>query len=1837
MLIVTAVKDEWDAVLAVDTAATLGTSWDVLGGTAGLEVRYRDFVVEGGELRIAVVQALGMGREQAVIAAAPLLARHPEIRCLAMCGVCAGRRDDVALGDVIIADRAWPYDAGKLKAIVDADGARTERFQGDVELYRIHPPEWKQRAERFRVDPLATWIDSRPRSYEAQGDWILERLKKGDDPWAHADRANRCPDWEPVLKQLWKTKRLEDGELKLSEIGNKHISRRLTLAPGGLGDAAPFKVVVGPIASGAPVVEDPTIFERLSDTQAMRKVIGLEMETSAILALAYASRVPHAVVMKGVMDHADSFKSDNMKSFAALASAECMIAFLRQNLPLVSAAGRRVSSPPIEAPTAAASLIASEPSIPNAAHPVDIGILTIRADEFSSVLGAFPDRVRQFRAARTGRAYSLRRADAGNGAHYTLAVLRQNEQGNGEAQNAARDLIEDFSPSLILVVGIAGGVPSADVTLGDVVLSTRILDFTVEAQTVDEAPTYSTTGGPVPKGLASLISNLAAHESELGDWTTGLPPLPLVSWTAQDLSGPADWQNLVRSKLERHYGGRSPRAPVYVDGPIASSDRLITDPAVLIPWLQTARKLLAVEMESGGVYRAAQDRCPMVAIRGISDIVGLKRDDEWAHFACDSAAAFAKAFLRTTPVPPRSATAHPISESIAAAAAVPSQGVASPERAPATLEAFIKRETARDIVGFGWNLPIIGRDAGVAEVIASFKSNECRLMPVAGPGGIGKTRFLAEVARQALASGAIDTAHYVSSTSELQDICLALPQPGKSLLIVDELLDAAMVRQLADKLSEPECHCIALIGIRSADRSLIEAVTRGTRNRFIAPLYQLQSLSSSDASELAKKALEYTDGEAPEQAVAWIVRMSQGVPVWLMLAAKLINEGADVRDLPKDRWRLAARYIDEALPSEQNDRLRLLQALRWLALLHPYSREAQPLVTFMCDRLSLTIEQLDAAIEELGQRRLVIAYGINNRRAEVRPAILRDSIIVSWLSPKNDSSVFAVSTEGRSLIEIIARDHSSIDRTVLQRMLAGLGRINAIVDQKLPVLNLLGDAVERTAASAKDAKEQLNALSLAEMTAPAVLSPLLYAAKTLRTTVVPDYIEETPWGPHVTKRTEVIRSIPWALFVACWHARTRDECQQLVDELVALLPMENSRQNGGAASAGKSPEALIPRLLSEQFSPEFRNVLLDAARHYVRELRKPVAIPPTLATALTVLSLEVVVQYSRSEADKFTWGHYVIDPRSAVGQEISKVAGELLEGIRYSSLEVNALVLWSILDKYHQGLRRATVEWKGLWRDQLLSCLRECHNILVSPTRTISGREWFAARKIWHWHARHDPDDALREVAHACEELFRSRPELGPHLEWLFDDISHKEHQLAIDSLVDRLLGDSSIDLRRFFESALTLADESAEEGKVRKVQYLATRLGERAELTAHVSAFVKGVPKERNPLFECAASIVAAQLGVVRRTQSSEKLREMLNEWSAVLTPRLFIEEVYLNGSVLVQANLTLPDWECLMQHLHLFSGDARWRLLGLAFAAEGERSRDLIDREVDACTGQMLSELLFSFWAGFHSRFIVTENAEHSAFTTEQLEWFLSILARVPDVTIFHGSFIDDLETIGSHHPKHSASWLCNLIRHRREEFVKAGSADPNGFWPVSHDQLFLSFASFAKIDDKDAIAALIDYGYSQELVPYGLMELLTELDPDGLVIPQLVAAKLTSLQATAETLSEIATWAEFASEYPVGMPAWRLIAEAACTLVSGLPRGDREQVYWKLFRHRGGVWSAPPGEVASKWTSAVAAAEEILKQEPAGCLRSVFQWHLEQVRDDLERERQLAQEQAVSLRGL
>ena len=269
------------------------------------------------------------------------------------------------------------------------------------------------------------------------------------------------------------------------------------------------------------------------------------------------------------------------------------------------------------------STVPREPN--SAASPVrvDVGIITVLESELEAILTYIP----RHGTVSGRRQYNMCRLETQQGDAYEIAVVRSLESGTGEATELARDLLEELSPTWLFVVGIAGGVGD-QVAVGDVVVSSRIADITKETSLGDESQ-YSVGGGTIAHEAAIVIANLPASKAAM-----------------------EGWDNV---QILRPEAGKWKAGPRVITGTIASTDRLVRDPASIENWREQIRGLRAVEMESAGVYRVASKRdVPFVAIRGIADIIGAQKTDSWRGYASHIAASFTAAFLRTRPFAPRS-------------------------------------------------------------------------------------------------------------------------------------------------------------------------------------------------------------------------------------------------------------------------------------------------------------------------------------------------------------------------------------------------------------------------------------------------------------------------------------------------------------------------------------------------------------------------------------------------------------------------------------------------------------------------------------------------------------------------------------------------------------------------------------------------------------------------------------------------------------------------------------------------------------------------------------------------------------------------------------------------------------------------------------------------------------------------------------------------------------------------------------------------------------------------------------------------------------------------------
>ncbi|MDR6974018.1 tetratricopeptide (TPR) repeat protein/nucleoside phosphorylase [Streptomyces sp. 3330] len=282
---------------------------------------------------------------------------------------------------------------------------------------------------------------------------------------------------------------------------------------------------------------------------------------------------------------------------------------------------------------------------------IDFGIMSIRDDEYEAVLDRFaPDRF-----VLGDQRYELGTVRTTEGKEHTFASVRCLEQGQGYAQRVATHLIHDLEPRWLLVIGIAGAVPSRDYSLGDVVCASRVHDFSVRAVTESHRDTFNSGGGPVHPEVERALAGLPALRRAIADWSSGeaigleKPRLSVPAIDSPLYYGGDSWKADVHGSLTHHFpADTAPRAPLVTARSVAASDSLVKSTGLLAQWQESARSVAAVEMELGGVYLAARQvrrDVPVLAIRGISDVVGFRRDEAWTKYACASAASFAHAVI----------------------------------------------------------------------------------------------------------------------------------------------------------------------------------------------------------------------------------------------------------------------------------------------------------------------------------------------------------------------------------------------------------------------------------------------------------------------------------------------------------------------------------------------------------------------------------------------------------------------------------------------------------------------------------------------------------------------------------------------------------------------------------------------------------------------------------------------------------------------------------------------------------------------------------------------------------------------------------------------------------------------------------------------------------------------------------------------------------------------------------------------------------------------------------------------------------------------------------------
>src|SRR3989442_1613000 len=106
---------------------------------------------------------------------------------------------------------------------------------------------------------------------------------------------------------------------------------------------------------------------------------------------------------------------------------------------------------------------------------VDFAIITMLPEEFDAILARFPHT--PYTHPTSQQPYGISQVQTKGGKNRLVAMARTTRQGSDASQQLANRMITDLNPQTLLVVGIGGGVPDTDFTLGDVIVSSDIRNF----------------------------------------------------------------------------------------------------------------------------------------------------------------------------------------------------------------------------------------------------------------------------------------------------------------------------------------------------------------------------------------------------------------------------------------------------------------------------------------------------------------------------------------------------------------------------------------------------------------------------------------------------------------------------------------------------------------------------------------------------------------------------------------------------------------------------------------------------------------------------------------------------------------------------------------------------------------------------------------------------------------------------------------------------------------------------------------------------------------------------------------------------------------------------------------------------------------------------------------------------------------------------------------------------------------------------------------------------------------------------------------------------------------
>lgn len=217
-----------------------------------------------------------------------------------------------------------------------------------------------------------------------------------------------------------------------------------------------------------------------------------------------------------------------------------------------------------------------------------------------------------------------------NGKEWKIIAATADQMGMTAASHLATKIILNFLPRYIFMAGIAAGIKDRGLGFGDMLIAEQSWDY----------------------GSGKIVEIAGRNNKEIVE--VGFQPDTRPIQLSADLKAKVANFKLknssIISEISHNWHGESPDTKLQIHlGPIASGSYVISSSSRLDEIKNHQRKLLGIEMETYGVYYAAEHspehKTKAMSVKSVSDYGDGEKNDKYQKYAAYTSANFIYQFI----------------------------------------------------------------------------------------------------------------------------------------------------------------------------------------------------------------------------------------------------------------------------------------------------------------------------------------------------------------------------------------------------------------------------------------------------------------------------------------------------------------------------------------------------------------------------------------------------------------------------------------------------------------------------------------------------------------------------------------------------------------------------------------------------------------------------------------------------------------------------------------------------------------------------------------------------------------------------------------------------------------------------------------------------------------------------------------------------------------------------------------------------------------------------------------------------------------------------------------